>query len=359
MVLVMPVQLVLQEGVGVFVVGDFLESQEGDESFLEGVEAAFDFAFGGGIGGNAVVGTQGGKGALELGMGVETICRGAMAKKREAVGIETGWQVVGLDGPAQVLEVVPSGVATDEGAGDDFAGVIIQGEDEHRIMVGGPPSMGRTVVLPEFADGAGLPAAARFGAGFGRGGLKGKMLADVSRDGGAGAAEVMAASQFVGQEGKIERLAVGQKVLEKIMDGLGPGGLMVAAGRSQLETGTVLQPLVAQLVKASGADQQPLGGGEGIERAGIEGGEDFLDIEGGNTVSELFFFIAKIIVQRGALLQTPVSLSLCALVELGFNGKKRLRILRSRWLNHSTEGLPTPLRLRSRRALSCVGVRSP
>ena len=77
----MPVELGLEEGVGVFVVGDFFESQEADEAFLEGIETAFDFAFGGRIGCDAVIGAQGGEGALELGMGVEPISGGAMAKE--------------------------------------------------------------------------------------------------------------------------------------------------------------------------------------------------------------------------------------------------------------------------------------
>lgn len=272
LVLVVPGDLGLEQLVGVFVVGDFFVGQEAGESFLEGVEAAFDFAFGGRIGGDAVGGAQGGEGALELGMGVQSVCRGAMAEEGEAVGIEARWTAVSFEGEAQVLEMVPSGVAADERAGDDFAGVVVQREDQHWVVVGGPPRMRGAVVLPEFADGPGLPAAAGFGAAFGCGKLLGKMLADVGGDGGAGALEVVTASQFIGQQGEIERLAVGQEVLEKFVGGLGPGFFVVAAGRSHLEAGTVLEPLVTQSIKAGGADHEPLGGGQGIERAGIEGG---------------------------------------------------------------------------------------
>lgn len=142
MVLVVPSQLDLEQGVGVGVIGDSFVGQKADESFLEGVEAALDFAFGGGVWGDAVGGAQGGKSALELGMGVEPVGWGAMAEEGESVGIETGWQAVNFDGRAQMFEMAPGGVAAHEGAGDDFTGMIIQREDEDWIMVGWPPSMG-------------------------------------------------------------------------------------------------------------------------------------------------------------------------------------------------------------------------
>jgi len=48
-------------------------------------------------------------------------------------------------------------------------------------------------VLPEFADGGGLPAAAGLGAGLLWSGELGKVLVNVSGDGGARAVEVEAA----------------------------------------------------------------------------------------------------------------------------------------------------------------------
>lgn len=80
--LVVPGDLGLEQGVGVFVVGDFFVSQQADESLLEGVETAFDFTFGGRVGRNAVSGAQGGEGALELRMSVEAVGGGTMAEER-------------------------------------------------------------------------------------------------------------------------------------------------------------------------------------------------------------------------------------------------------------------------------------
>ena len=78
------------------VVGDFLVGQQGDQAVLEGAEAAFDFAFGRGIGGDAVGHAQGGEGALELGVGVEPVGGGGVAEEGQAVGVKTGGQAVGF-----------------------------------------------------------------------------------------------------------------------------------------------------------------------------------------------------------------------------------------------------------------------
>lgn len=140
--LVMPADLDLEQDIGVFVVGDFFVGQEAGESFLEGVEAAFDFSFGGSIGSDAVSGAQGGESALELGVGIEPVGWSSVTEEREAIGVEAGGQANSFDGCSQVSEVIPSGVAANEGAGEDFAGMIVQSEDEHRIVVCGPPRVG-------------------------------------------------------------------------------------------------------------------------------------------------------------------------------------------------------------------------
>jgi hypothetical protein len=54
---------------------------------------------------------------------------------------------------------------------------------------------------------------------------------------------------------------------------------MVAARGLRLEGTTVLQPLMAQLVKPGRTEVKALGGGEGIQPTVVEGGEDFLDVE--------------------------------------------------------------------------------
>lgn len=63
-------------------------------------------------------------------------------------------------------EVTPGRIAGDERTAEDFAGVIVQGQNESGVVIGGPPWMRRGIMLPEFSDGGALPAAARLGAGF-------------------------------------------------------------------------------------------------------------------------------------------------------------------------------------------------
>lgn len=67
-------------------------------------------------------------------------------------------------------------------------------------------------MLPEFADVGALPATAGLGTGRLRGAVLGEVLLDVVGDGGAGTVEVQAASQFIGQEGEVERLTVREVV---------------------------------------------------------------------------------------------------------------------------------------------------
>jgi hypothetical protein len=224
-------------------------------------------------------------------VGVEAVGRAAVAEEGQAVGVEGGGSALLFEGHPQVLEGAPSGVAGDEGGGDDFARVIIDRQEEGRISVGGPPGMRLGVVLPEFADGGALPAATRLGTWGLRSGEAREVLADIIGDGGTGAMEVETPGQFVGQEGEVERLAVGQDVGQEIVSGLGPGSLVRAAGGLGSKVLRATEPLVAQFIEARAPDHQPLGGGSGVQLASVAGGEDFLDVERRNAVGELFLFI--------------------------------------------------------------------
>lgn len=249
MVLIMPVDLGLEQGVSVFVVGDFFIGQEGDEPVLESAEAAFDFAFGGSVWSHAMGGTQGRKSALELGMGVEPVGGGGVAKEGQAIGVKAGGQSVCFQEGTKMSEVRPSGVAGGEDPAEDFTGVVIERQDEAGIVFVGPPGMGRAVMLPEFADGGALPAAAGFGAAFEGWNQERKLLPDVSGHGGAGPMEVEFASQFIGQQGKIKRAAVRQEGGQEIVSGLGPGFFVVAAGSNGRKSGLVTKPLMAQPIE--------------------------------------------------------------------------------------------------------------
>lgn len=209
-VLIVPVNLGLEEGVGVFIIGDFFKSQEGNQTVLKGAEAAFDFAFGRGVGSDAMSDSEPGKGSLELRVCVESVGGRGMAEEGQAVGVEAGWHPVLFDNLAKVKKVRPSGVAGSERATQDFTGMVVQRQNEAGVGVSGPPSMGGTVVLPEFADGGTLPTAAGFGTAFERGDQVRELLSDISGDGSTRTMEVEFASQFIGQQGKIQWPAMWQ-----------------------------------------------------------------------------------------------------------------------------------------------------
>jgi len=121
------------------VIGDFLVGQEGDEAFLEGAKAAFDFSFGLWAGRDQMSDAQGGKSALELRAGIAVVTGGLMAEEGQAISVERHWQAVEGEGPAEMLEVVPGGIGGNEDRGQEFAGVVIDGQQEGLFIIGRPP----------------------------------------------------------------------------------------------------------------------------------------------------------------------------------------------------------------------------
>ena len=222
--------------------GDFLIGQKGDDSFLEGAEAAFDFAFGLWGGGDQMRDIQRGERALELGAGIAAIGRGLMAEQGQAIGVERQGPAVEGKGVAEVLEVVPGGIGRNKDAGQEFARVVIHGQQEGLLGGGGPPLVDGGIVLPQFAQASPFPAAARLGDGRGRIDQEREMTAGVSGDGFAVALESEADGQFVGHElivwGTLER----QEGLEELLGLDGPSGAMVAAGEVEGESGRLLKP---------------------------------------------------------------------------------------------------------------------
>jgi hypothetical protein len=91
---------------------------------------------------------------------------------------------------------------------------------------------------------------------------------------------------------------------------------MMAAGGLGGETRLVAQPAVAEAIELGRANMQPLGGGQRVELTSVERGQDFLDIERGNAMSELGLFILGQRVSTGtAGGQGDRSFSLWTLVE--------------------------------------------
>jgi len=169
--------------------GDFLVGQKGDDSFLEGAKAAFDFAFGLGAGRHQMRDAQGGESALELGAGITAIGRGLMAEQGQAIGVESQGQAVEGKSAAEVLEVVPGGVGRNKDGGQEFARVVIHRQQESLLICGWPPLVDGGIVLPQFAHASPFPATPGFGDGRGPTDQEWEVATGVSGDGFAVALE--------------------------------------------------------------------------------------------------------------------------------------------------------------------------
>lgn len=141
---------------------------------------------------------------MELGMRVQPVGGSAVAEKGQSIGIETGGQAILFQQAAQMDEVAPSGVAGNKGPAEDFPGMIVEGQNECGIVLGDPPRVRRGVVLPEFANGGALPAAARLGAAFECGRQLWELLPDIGGDGSAGTLETESSFQFIGSRAKFK-----------------------------------------------------------------------------------------------------------------------------------------------------------
>jgi len=95
---------------------------------------------------------QGREGALELGAGIPVISHGIVAKEAQAVGVNDHGQAVPKKEAAEMLEMVPSGVGGDKDCPQEFARMVIDGQQEGLLFLGGPPLVEGRVVLPEFIN---------------------------------------------------------------------------------------------------------------------------------------------------------------------------------------------------------------
>ena len=270
---------------------DLFVTEESGEAVLQMAEAAFDFAFGLGIGSDAMVDAQAEEGALELAARLDFGLGAGGAEEAQGVGIDGGWKPVEFEGAAEMAEVVPSGVGSDEASGDNFAGVIVFGENQGLFLAARPPRVDGAVVLPEFADLGALPAAAlaRFWEAVFE--EMRKVSGQVAGDGGTRAIKSKAPAELVGDQGAVERLAVGNKSLEEMADIVGPRLAMIAAGRAWKKAAGLRAPMSAELVEPGAADAETMLSGLGVDLALLEGGENFPHDLGRNTMGDLTLFI--------------------------------------------------------------------
>ncbi len=297
---IVPGDLLGEQGVGGSEIGDAGGAQERDEAVLKRAEATFDFAFCLRVRGDAVGDAQAEQRALELRTHIVGAGVGRGTEKGKTIGVVGARGAVGGDGRARAAEVRPGRFARLEATGDDFAGVVVEREQEDGFGGSGPPVVRGGIVLPQLADGAGLPAAAGLWAGLGRGrGERGQMQAAPSGDGGARAVEVQTAGEFIGEQGEIDRAAVREELAGEVGGVLRPGRGMIAAAGQRTESGGIAQPAETQRVELGAIDFQARAGGAGIAAARVEVGEDGGDEGGRQAVAELLFINGADTARRG------------------------------------------------------------
>lgn len=117
-----------QDAIGLVVGSGFGVSEQGDQTALEGSEAAFDLALGLRGCGHQVGHVERAQGTLELAARVASVVIGAWTEKAQGVGVDGLWQPEALEGRTEVAEVGPGGVAGHEASGDIEAGVVVDRE---------------------------------------------------------------------------------------------------------------------------------------------------------------------------------------------------------------------------------------
>ena len=253
-------------------------------------EAAFDFAFGLRVRGHAMIDAQAQERALELTAGLDLGLGAGGAKEAQSVGVDGGRKSVSLERGAEVTKVCPSGVRRHEAARDQFAGVIVLCENEGLFLLTGPPLMDGTVVLPKLADLGALPAPPGARQGDRRGHKVREMSGDMANHGGAGTDEAEARLEFISDQSAVQRLASRQECLQESRDLPGPAFPMIAARNPGAELSTSPQPLPAELVETGPPDPQTLLRAQRVDLTTMEGGENFTDHRGRNTVLDLTLF---------------------------------------------------------------------
>ena len=212
-----------------------------------------------------------------------------MAEQAQAVSIDGQRQLVVEEEMAEMFEMVPSGVGGDKTGGEQFSGMVIDGQQEGLLLRGFPPLVNGGVVLPKFIEVGSFPAAAGGGVAGRLGDEIGEVGADKGGNGFTMAFKTKADVQFIGDELEIGRVLQRNKVLEELADLGWPIWPRVSAGEFGAELGTVLQPEGSEPVKVSAADLEMLGGFECIDLALVKLGEDLQEEGSGEAFSQLFF----------------------------------------------------------------------
>lgn len=83
-----------------------------------------------------------------------------MAEEADVVGVYDHRQAVVEKEAAEMLEVIPSGVGGDEDRAQAFAGIVVHGEQQGLLVLGGPPLMDKRNRAAKARPGGSVPSVA-------------------------------------------------------------------------------------------------------------------------------------------------------------------------------------------------------
>lgn len=104
---------------------------------------------------------------MEPGTGIPVIGLGIIAKEAQTVGLCDQRQAVLEKEAAKMLEMNPRSVGGEKDRAQEFAGRIIDGQQQGLFFSGGPPLVDGGIVLPEFIDAGAFPGWQALGRGSG------------------------------------------------------------------------------------------------------------------------------------------------------------------------------------------------
>lgn len=285
----------LEDLVGLLEGFDFGVGQEGDQTFLEGAEASFDFAFGLRCWSDQVSDVQGFERSLELALGVVEIVARTGAKETQRVGVNGYGNAAGLEGSPEMAEVVPGGVGLHEAACHIEARMVVHREQQGLLACRRPPLVDGAVVLPKLADVG--PSKAPVNTRLARhlGNQVGQVPFNVGFHAGTGASKAARANQFIGHQLVIGGLLQRQEFFQKL-DGLSrPKTPMITPADTRPIGILLAQVGRAQLVKPGSAYPQIGRGTPRIQCPLIEGPQGALYEFDRLTVDKLLFFIPTLL----------------------------------------------------------------
>ena len=188
-----------------------------------------------------------------------------------------------------MLEVIPCRIGRDKDGAQKFSRMIIHGQQQGLLFIGGPPLVDGGIVLPQFIQARALPAPAGSGPRFR---LADKVWEVNSGKGGhrlSMALETEAGFQFVGHQLEVGRPLEGDELLDESDGCRRPVRPMVAAGEPGGEVGAFSEEAGAEPVELGATDLELAGGISDVDQPVVELLEDLLEEQVSEAFCDLFF----------------------------------------------------------------------